>query len=254
MNDQPHGITGILIGGAVALVSIILVLGSFAIALMEGGVRVAPPASTSMIVPSPTQMIALVNTPTLRPTFTSIMKEETLPSPTTQFTETFPPTFLPSFTPTFTFTPIGEANVTSIPTVYLCGPPPGWVLYTVQPGDTLYRLSRVLGVSITEIQSANCLGNETLIRSGEKLYLPRIPPTPILPTSPVPPIFIPTVTPLPTESPTATEPLPSPMPTEVPTLPPTQPPTDTPIPLPTNTPEPTTLPVLTATLPNTSPP
>jgi LysM repeat protein len=252
MDEKPRSITNILIGGGVALISIIIVVGSFALALLEGGVRVAPPASQMVMLPTLTNTVIFVSTPTLQPTMTSTLQEETTPNPTASPIQ--PTAVLPTYTPTPTLskTPTSEASATIPSTqIALCGPPPGWVIYTVQPGDTLYRLSRSVGVSIAEIQWANCLGNSTTIRNGQQLFLPRIPPPPVLPTTPPPPVFIPTVTPLPTESPTATAPPATPVPTETLTMEPTLPPTDTPIPLPTDTPEPTTLPLLTATLPAT---
>ena len=33
-----------------------------------------------------------------------------------------------------------------------CGPPPGWIFYTVRPGDTLYHIGLAFGVSVTELQ------------------------------------------------------------------------------------------------------
>lgn len=252
MDEQPRSIANILIGGGVALISALIVVGSFALALIEGGVRVAPPASPIIVLPSPTDTVVVVSTPTLQPTLTSTTLKETTPSPSASPVQ--PSAVIPTYSPTpmLSETPIREASATIPPTQGAsCGPPPGWVLYTVQSGDTLYRLSRSVGVSVAEIQWANCLGNSTTIRNGQQLFLPRIPPPPLLPTTPPPPVFIPTITPLPTESPTATPPPTSPVPPETPTLEPTRPPTDTPMPLPTNTPEPTTLPLLTATLPAT---
>jgi LysM repeat protein len=63
-----------------------------------------------------------------------------------------------------------------------CGAPSRWVIYTVQSGDTLYRLSRELGVSVAQLQNANCLGNSTLIRNGQKLYVPFLPSRPAIPS------------------------------------------------------------------------
>jgi LysM repeat protein len=59
-----------------------------------------------------------------------------------------------------------------------CGPPADWVGYTIQPGDNLFRLSQKLGVTITELQLANCLGNSILIQAGDKLYVPFVPARP----------------------------------------------------------------------------
>ena len=126
------------------------------------------------------------------------------------------------------------------PQPYPCGPPFGWVVYIVQPGDTLYSLSRRFGVGIEAIRRGNCLPNYTIC-AGYALYLPPLPPTPI-----------PTPTLSPTPTPTATE---LPTPTEFPTLTPTSTPTGfptlTPTLTPTLLPTPTATPTLTGTATHT---
>ncbi len=166
---------------------------------------------------------------------------------------------LPTATPTPTLppnqTPTEAPSATPRPTIRPCGPPSGWVTYIVQPGDTLYSLSRIFGVSVAELQFANCLANPNDIKAGSTLYVPFIPArsatptrttaapsnTPKAPTStPRPatatptasftaappsatPSFTPSDTPAPTDTPTFT-PQPTdthtPTPTETPTLPP----------------------------------
>ena len=94
-----------------------------------------------------------------------------------------------------------------------CGPPRGWVFYTVRRGDTLYRLSRLLGVSIGQLQQANCMGSGTGLRAGQQIYVPFQPPPPATP------------------APTRTQPRPAPTRTQAPPTgaPPTQaPPTQAP--------------------------
>src|SRR5512137_1391955 len=44
------------------------------------------------------------------------------------------------------------------PTSTECGAPPDWVIYIVQHGDTLYGISRAYGVTVQELQLANCMG------------------------------------------------------------------------------------------------
>jgi hypothetical protein len=117
-----------------------------------------------------------------------------------------------------------------------CGPPAGWVFYTVQPGDTLYRLSLTFGVSISDLQLANCMGDNTSIYVGQRIYAPLIPtlipsPTPTV-TVPAPTEPIPSPEP-PTEVPTATDP---PPPTATQTLPPTPSPAPTETTVPTDAP------------------
>lgn len=124
-----------------------------------------------------------------------------------------------------------------------CGPPSGWVFYTVQSGDTLYHIAQMFGTSVAELQLANCLGSSVLIHVGQKLYVPNVPPK-ITPTRPRPPTRTPapTATPVPTDTPVpptavpTTEVPPSPTPPTPPTpvKPPeitAPPPTDTPTPV-----------------------
>ncbi|RPI35173.1 MAG: LysM peptidoglycan-binding domain-containing protein [Chloroflexota bacterium] len=133
------------------------------------------------------------------------------------------------------------------PPIAQCGPPPGWIFYTVNPGDTLYRISQMYGITVDQVQFANCLNNNTLIRPGQRLYVPNVPVrTPVVPPTPVPsPTPEPTETPEPSSTP---QPVPSdtPVPTNTPEIPiPSETPTpDTPVPtdIPTTQPPPTEIP------------
>ena len=80
---------------------------------------------------------------------------------------------------------------TATSTPYVCGHPAGWVLYRVQPGDTLYGLSARAGATIEAVRRANCLTGDTLY-AGRNLYLP------VLPS---PPTLLPTLIPSPTLAP-----------------------------------------------------
>lgn len=124
------------------------------------------------------------------------------------------------------------------PTRVPCGPPPGWVVYYVQPGDTLWNISIRVGVSVEAIRQANCLRDYTL-RVGQPLYLP-FRPAPLTPTATLSPLLTPTWTP--TLTPTITT-TPTPTPTETPTATPT--PTETPAPTETPTEMPTAEPTAT---------
>ncbi len=87
-------------------------------------------------------------------------------------------------------------------TPQVCGPFEGWVLYTVQPNDTLFGLSLIFEVSIADLQFANCLGDSTSIQVGQRLYVPF--PFVVVPTA------IPTQTQLPIiTTATSTEPPPT---------------------------------------------
>jgi len=164
-----------------------------------------------------------------------------------------------------------------------CGPPLMWVIYRVQPGDTLYGLAVRYGTSVYVLALANCMTSYTL-RIGQPLYVPPVivaPPTatrvrpsitPPLPTaSSTPPSPSATVPPgvTPSHTPTSAPPSPTPSPSSGPSATPTggtpiasdtpQPPTPTvgitpsatppTMPPSTDTPQPPT-----ATLPSTDTP
>jgi LysM repeat protein len=90
----------------------------------------------------------------------------------------FVPPFVPSSTPTARPTP--EKS---------CTLPYGWGIYIVKTGDTLYRISQSYQMSVSQLQSANCLGNSTGIWAGENLFVP----------------FVQTITPLPSSTNTSTQ-------------------------------------------------
>lgn len=121
----------------------------------------------------------------------------------------------PPPTPTVTTSPKPGMTTTATPG---CGASAGWIIYTVKPGDTLFRLSVAYYTTVKKLQYANCLGSSTLIRTGQKLYVPdvrtatpRVTTTPGKTNTPVtvePTTNTPTSTPTPTETGT-----PSPTPT-----------------------------------------
>lgn len=157
-----------------------------------------------------------------------ILVQFVTPTPGTQNATQPTLVVLPSagLTPTLTVTPALTAVQTAIPTL-TCAVPAGWVVYTVRAGDTLYGISQIFRVTLSQLENANCL-TTTVIHVGQKLYVPYVPTsTPVLATeTPVPTATtsLPaTDTPIPT--PTSTEtPLPA---TDTETLPPPTP-TDTP--------------------------
>ena len=80
------------------------------------------------------------------------------------------------------------ATFTFIPTIIRCGPFPGWILgYTVQPGDTLFRIAFLYRTGTQDLQRANCLLSTTIF-TGQKLWVPNVP------TMVPPPTFTPGVT------------------------------------------------------------
>ncbi len=134
------------------------------------------------------------------------------------------PTPQPSPSETATLTPpILPTQPYSTQPQRVCGRPGGWVTYSVQSGDTLYQLSQAFGVTVAQLQSANCIGTTTILHVGRILYVPPWAMIPVQPTlEQTYPIFtdIPTDTPaeMPTETPAPTIEIPTepPVPTETP--------------------------------------
>jgi LysM repeat protein len=280
------------LGVLTALFSILIVIGSLALSLTEGGMSMAllrttpgtPTPTSAFPQPSATYPIVAATsmvTPVISPT----------PMPTPSFTPTPPsPTPPPSCLPPDGWSPITvqlgdtlqslartynvteallvQANClfsdtlvagtiiyvpgfsTPVPVV-VCGPPAGWVYYIVQPSDTLYKLSLIYKVSVSQLQLANCLGTSTYIRVGQRLFVPfYVPPTPTFTLTPTV-----TRTPTPTLTPSNTATLPvgfTPAPTY--TFTPTSTSTSTPTPTFTFTPTPTSTSTATSTPTETSTP
>lgn len=150
---------GQLLLGLVSAVGMsLLILSAFSLALLEGGTEVAGPAPLPEISP-------------------------TAPAPATLPAQSGTPQS-PASSPT--------SSVITATQVSSCAPPPeGWVIYTVQPGDTLEALAARAGVTPERVLEVNCLPFSQLVADME-IYLPFVAPTS---TAPVP---------LPTAPPTAT--------------------------------------------------
>ena len=146
--------------------------------------------------------------------------------------------YVPPPSPTLTSSPVPPPPTQPIQ----CGPPPGWIPYTVQPGDNLYRISLAYGVSISQLQQANCLGSSTRIKTGQLLYVPNVPTRVVTAT----PSRTPTKTATPTASktnpPTSTKTPQPPTSTQTNTLTATATNTATSVPTATNTSTPTPVP------------
>jgi LysM repeat protein len=137
--------------------------------------------------------------------------------------------YLPQIIPTSTPL-LPPPTVTPIP----CGPPWSWVQYRVRYGDTLFMLSATYGVSMAQIQHANCMGSSIRINAGELIYLPYVRP---IPTATAIRTHTPTLTSIPV-TPTRTS-----MPVWTATFTQTMPPTATSTPIPSNTPTFTNTPI-----------
>ena len=249
----------------IAVALLLLVLSTLCISLFltrTDQLRLAPP------VPVTQPVIVAPNTVTPRPVM--ILPTPTssrLPSPTKTVspTPTIDPSITPSRTPRISPTPTPTTTSTRIfPTnrpQAECGPPFGWVLYSVQPGDTLYNLAVRTNAWVSDIQRANCNYSQ-IIRIGQSIYLPFRPAlitsTPV-PVTITPPPQRPTLTPTLTMNPPTNTIMPAtntpntPVPnTNTPVPPP--PPTNAPVPSPTTASSPTLSPAtLFPPATNTSP-
>ncbi len=88
----------------------------------------------------------------------------------------------PKPTATMTLTPFMPSATTIFqPTVAPCGAPYGWVRHVVQAGETLFQLSLRYGISLYDLQMANCLGSSVYIQVGQVLYVPNV--QPVWPTA-----------------------------------------------------------------------
>lgn len=268
MNNLRQVSLGIL----AALVSVALLFGSLMMAFVEGGARMALPVTETPIPPSTVtpSMTPMPGTPSAVPvtaTDTPLPTETPTVTPTPYCTPpegwsaiiVQPGDTLESLAQTYGTTVkklmsanclltgdlipgtlLYVPNIAPTATEYDCGPPYGWVFYTVKSGDTLYSIAQAYGTTVAALQRANCMGSSTTIRVGQQLYVPYkvtstpwTSPTPtMIPTQSGTPEYPPTLTPVPTPTYTNPEyPTPGPItPTFFPTIPAT--------PLPTLDPDP----------------
>ena len=254
----------IVSGLLIALASIAIILGGLSLSLAEGGLAGRAPASPT--VPSPTWMpstpfpitdtaVAIATELSLTPTFTFTPPPTPINCPppfgwlayTVQSGDTLN---LLAFRYNTSTIVIVQANcllsTTLLPgsILYLppvptatpipCRAPSGWVIYIVKPGDTLYNISQLYSITVGELQRANCL-NTTIIRVGQRLYIPPWAPKTFTPT--ITPTATGTNTPTATSTDTPTSVADTPTNTPVPSDTPTTAPTGTPTPVPlSNTP------------------
>ena len=128
------------------------------------------PSATQTATPTASATATITDTATDTPTFTATATD------TPTFTNT--PTDTPTDTPTLTWTPLPTIFVpTTLPTYATitatpCTRPAGWLPYVVQPGDTLYSLSVRAAISLTELQTANCITNPSQLIAGEVITVP----------------------------------------------------------------------------------
>jgi LysM repeat protein len=55
--------------------------------------------------------------------------------------------------------------------------PHGASVHVVKPGETLLRIARATGVSVARLQAANGLPKAAVLRPGQRLTVPHVPPS-----------------------------------------------------------------------------
>ncbi len=109
------------------------------------------------VVPIDQPPPAVFETPTATSTGIEIRPPTVTPQQPTSIPEALPTTPAPFDTP--------EGLM------QICNPPPGWVLYQVQSGDSMIGLSAAHGISVAELRASNCLQGET-ITVGQAVFVP----------------------------------------------------------------------------------
>jgi LysM repeat protein len=95
-----------------------------------------------------------------------------------------PPTEIP-----VTNTPVSSLTSSTTPRLVTpCGAPRGWKIYVVEAGDNLTRIAIKFSTTVYAIEQANCLNNDQIV-TGDRLYVPNVPPR-----------YTPTRTPVPTST------------------------------------------------------
>lgn len=183
-----------------ALFSVALVIGGISLALAESYIPVIPtPTETPVLAPvihtfTPTSQVVEFFTPTFPPPTVTILPPTSCPPPAGWIAVSVQPgDTLAIIASRYQSTPeqlliancLFSSNLPTGSIVYVpsvptqtsipCGPPFGWVRYTVQPGNTLVSLSQVFGVSIAQLQFANCLPpNQYNLAAGQVIWVPNV--------------------------------------------------------------------------------
>jgi LysM repeat protein len=139
-----------------ALISFVLVVGGLSLALAEGNNEPLSPT----ITPSLTTLLQ-TSTPT-----------SSTPTPLTQAGITLTPAVIPS--------PTGTISL-----LVNCTPPFGWVLITVQPGESLSSLASRYQITPEVLEQANCLSTQSL-PPGFGIFIPPQPTYTTIPCGPFP--------------------------------------------------------------------
>ncbi|GAB4569799.1 MAG: hypothetical protein Kow0077_02920 [Anaerolineae bacterium] len=140
--------------------------------VFSGALRNLVPAQ-----PQPTPTATLTPTP---PVVTDTASPPATPTSTTTPTETvtvtaaLTETVTPTATATATPTPTPSQGLIAGQSPTACQPqrPQGWIIYRVQPGDTLSGLAANGNTTVARLVQVNCLEAANLIVVGQQLFVP----------------------------------------------------------------------------------
>ena len=85
---------------------------------------------------------------------------------------------------------VPEAKPTQSSINISCGPPTGWITYTVQEGNKLADIAGAYQATIMSLQLANCLGSSQAVFPGMVIFVPNVIPVTLTPTPTITPTFI----------------------------------------------------------------
>ena len=71
-----------------------------------------------------------------------------------------------------------------------CGPPVGWITYTIQGTETLSDVAGAYQATIKSMQLSNCLGNSQAVFIGMVLFVPNVIPVTLTPMPTITPTFV----------------------------------------------------------------
>ena len=156
-----------------------------------------PDTLSTLVNPSPTNMPTVEFLPAEDPVVPQVTLTPIAPPPTavvrTAIEEpTEAPVSTPIAPPPTAVVPAATQEQAEPVTTSQCQKPPGWIEYTIQPGDTLFSLAQRTNSTVDGVKTINCLTRDVLF-SGQKLFLPTQPavrPSPVATSelsSPMPP-------------------------------------------------------------------
>ncbi len=129
------------------------------------------PSATPSTTPSITPSLTATYTPTTTHTPTDTPPPTATDTPSSTPTATVTLTFTPYPTLTPSITPFG-GDQTATPNASGCIVPEDWIVYVIQPGNTMFGLARRFNTTVDDLSGANCFDDPDNITAGQILYVP----------------------------------------------------------------------------------